>query len=73
MEDMVTFGDTGYYLRGTGDFATCESAVKPLLKLSAPCAKEPCSMDGMYQPQVRIIKLFRTLLELSRLMPAMGL
>nr|XP_006812996.1 PREDICTED: ectonucleoside triphosphate diphosphohydrolase 4-like [Saccoglossus kowalevskii] len=51
MPDEIT-DDNGkvYYLKGTGNFAKCRQAVQAQLDLSVPCQKEPCSINGVYQP-----------------------
>ncbi|XP_070541457.1 ectonucleoside triphosphate diphosphohydrolase 4-like isoform X2 [Ptychodera flava] len=41
-----------YHLRGTGNFDACKAKVKSLLDKDVPCQKEPCSLNGTYQPQI---------------------
>jgi len=40
-------------LVGTGDFETCASYERKFMNLNATCAVEPCSIDGIYQPEVK--------------------
>ncbi len=44
------------HLRGTGDYVRCRGLVKKLLNQTAPCVKEPCSMDGVFQPDINFYK-----------------
>lgn len=37
---------------GTGDYADCKSRLEPLLNLSVPCPMDPCSMNGVHQPEI---------------------
>ncbi|XP_077991971.1 ectonucleoside triphosphate diphosphohydrolase 4-like isoform X2 [Glandiceps talaboti] len=49
-DEIKDTSDKKYYLRGTGDFDACRSKILPLLDLQMPCQKEPCSINGVYQP-----------------------
>ena len=39
-----------YRFLGTGEYIECQKLVLPLLNLTKPCPKQPCSFDGIYQP-----------------------
>ena len=52
MSQTVRYHNTDYYIRGTGEYQQCERAVKPLLKRDVACAKEPCAMNGVFQPTI---------------------
>jgi len=55
LEDTTSHVDitgTQVVFTGTGDLDKCKELVKPLLNQSAECMKEPCSMNGVYQPSV---------------------
>ena len=41
-----------YHVKGTGDYEKCQETVKPLLNLSVPCMKTPCSFNGVFQPPI---------------------
>lgn len=47
---------TTYHVRGTGDYYQCRELLLPLLNRTVPCLKEPCSMDGVYQPEINFYK-----------------
>ena len=49
---MWTVDGGGQSLEGTGDYDLCRRSLEPLLRQSAPCTVEPCSMDGVHQPEV---------------------
>lgn len=38
--------------RGTGDITTCQTMQQRLLKKTATCERQPCSMNGVYQPML---------------------
>ena len=41
-----------YSLIGTGNFLKCQEVLTPLLNLTTPCAKRPCSLNGVHQPLI---------------------
>lgn len=42
-----------FVVEGSGDWAACVAAVRPMLGMSADCARAPtCSVDGVYLPAV---------------------
>ena len=52
MTESVVHGGTNYYLRGTGDYEGCLDRAQPLLNATGPCIKDPCSINGIYQPKI---------------------
>lgn len=52
MNDSVVVDGVSYHLVGTGNFALCHERLQPYLNQSVPCVKEPCSLNGMYQPEI---------------------
>ncbi|GFO40951.1 ectonucleoside triphosphate diphosphohydrolase 7 [Plakobranchus ocellatus] len=43
---------------GTGDFSACETALEPLMNLTEPCLKSPCSINGIHQPRIDMSSQF---------------
>ena len=43
---------------GTGDFTACEAALEPLMNLTEPCLKSPCSLNGVHQPRIDMTSQF---------------
>ncbi|CAF0855109.1 unnamed protein product [Rotaria sp. Silwood1] len=39
-------------MTGEGDFENCAKHLVTLLNLNATCQRKPCSLDGVYQPQI---------------------
>lgn len=39
-------------LTGEGDFYNCSRSLTDLLNLNVPCKKQPCSLNGVYQPKI---------------------
>ncbi|KAK0070415.1 ectonucleoside triphosphate diphosphohydrolase 7 [Biomphalaria pfeifferi] len=37
---------------GQGDYEACQSALEPLMNLTAACSQSPCSLNGIYQPKI---------------------
>ncbi|ELU13735.1 hypothetical protein CAPTEDRAFT_169216 [Capitella teleta] len=52
MNDTVIVEDVTYHLVGSGDFWLCQQLLLPLMNKSAPCVKQPCSLNGVFQPQI---------------------
>ncbi|GAB1603982.1 ectonucleoside triphosphate diphosphohydrolase 4-like isoform X3 [Argonauta hians] len=40
------------YFIGLGDYTQCRKKLTPLLNLTVPCRKKPCSMNGVYQSNI---------------------
>ena len=40
-------------LTGTGDYLSCQQNLVPLLNKSVVCEKRPCSMNGVFQPEIK--------------------
>lgn len=40
------------YFVGLGDYNQCKRSLLPLLNLTVPCQKPPCSMNGIYQANI---------------------
>ena len=38
------------YLIGIGNYTMCRERLEPLLNVSAPCSRPPCSASGIHQP-----------------------
>ncbi|KAL3863359.1 hypothetical protein ACJMK2_005117 [Sinanodonta woodiana] len=38
--------------KGTGDYLQCQNKLIPLLNLTVPCQREPCSLNGVHQPYI---------------------
>ena len=38
------------YLIGSGNYTMCRERLEPLLNVSAPCSRPPCSASGIHQP-----------------------
>ncbi|XP_071828433.1 ectonucleoside triphosphate diphosphohydrolase 4-like isoform X1 [Apostichopus japonicus] len=53
LEDTISFDKKDIFLKGSGDYDKCQDRLKPLLNLTVPCEKEPCSFNGIFQPSVR--------------------
>lgn len=43
---------------GTGDFSACETALEPLMNLTEPCLRSPCSLNGVHQPRIDMSSQF---------------
>ncbi|CAG5116087.1 unnamed protein product [Candidula unifasciata] len=43
---------------GLGDYEACKRAVEPLMNLTVPCSKKPCSLNGVYQPHIDLSSEF---------------
>ncbi len=52
MRDTVTYHDQMFYLRGLGDYTRCQINLQSVLNNTHPCMKKPCSMNGVYQPEI---------------------
>lgn len=52
LKDSITVSKKEVFLRGSGNFDKCQGQLKPLLNLSVPCEKEPCSFNGVFQPNI---------------------
>ncbi|XP_071947091.1 ectonucleoside triphosphate diphosphohydrolase 4-like isoform X2 [Antedon mediterranea] len=52
MQTSINFKNTKYHLEGTGDFSTCHQVIQPLLNKTVPCQKQPCSVNGVFQPNI---------------------
>jgi len=50
--EIITLDDGNHSLVGTGDFDTCSAYEQQYMNITAPCDVPPCSMDGVYQPNV---------------------
>lgn len=50
-------GET-YEFIGKGDYEACKTAVEPLMNLTVPCSKKPCSLNGVYQPRMDLSSEF---------------
>lgn len=53
LEETVSQDKKDLFLKGSGDYDKCQERLKPLLNLTVPCEKEPCSFNGIFQPDVR--------------------
>ena len=49
---MVLLQDTNYTFIGSANETECKTAVDSLFNWTAPCPIEPCTFNGVYQPQV---------------------
>ncbi|XP_038071120.1 ectonucleoside triphosphate diphosphohydrolase 4-like isoform X1 [Patiria miniata] len=52
MQDKITHGGHTIYMKGTGDYKQCQSSLVPLMNLTVPCPKQPCSFNGVFQPEI---------------------
>jgi len=50
--ETVVIEDKNHTLYGTGDFESCSDYEKVFMNVTGACAVPPCSMDGVYQPNV---------------------
>lgn len=41
-----------YSFLGTGEYLKCQQLIIPLLNLTKPCPKKPCSFNAVYQPRI---------------------
>lgn len=41
-----------YSFLGTGEYLKCQQLIVPLLNLTKPCPKKPCSFNAVYQPRI---------------------
>jgi len=41
-----------YKFLGTGEYTECQKLILPLLNLTKPCLKQPCSFNAVYQPRI---------------------
>ncbi|KAK2189362.1 hypothetical protein NP493_108g02032, partial [Ridgeia piscesae] len=51
--EHVTYGGQQFDLKGTGNYLLCQQSLVPLLNKSVTCQKQPCSMNGVYQPEIK--------------------
>lgn len=51
-------GGRSYQFLGTGDYDACNTALVPLMNITVPCIKEPCSLNGVHQPHIDTSKSF---------------
>ena len=49
----MTHAERQYRLRGTGDYLRCKTHLVPLLNQSVACEKRTCSMNGVFQPEIK--------------------
>jgi len=52
MPETISHNGHTVTLRGTGQFTECLEKVRPLVNASRGCMKEPCSMNGIFQPEI---------------------
>jgi ectonucleoside triphosphate diphosphohydrolase 4 len=52
MNDSIEIGDNKYFFQGSGDFYQCQQLLTPLLNKTESCVKEPCSLNGVFQPEI---------------------
>jgi len=50
--EKVSFMNSKYKLKGTGDVKRCMTNLTPLLNQTRHCSTKPCSLDGVYQPAI---------------------
>lgn len=54
--EQRTFKGKEYTFLGTGLYTECQKVILPLLNLSKPCSRQPCSFNGVYQPKIDYTK-----------------
>lgn len=54
--EQRTFKGKEYTFLGTGLYTECQKVILPLLNLSKPCPRQPCSFNGVYQPKIDYTK-----------------
>ena len=47
-----TYKGKKYSFLGTGEYVKCQQLILPLLNLTRPCPKKPCSFNAVYQPRL---------------------
>lgn len=47
-----TRNDKNITIIGQGDFSSCTKNLVSLLNLNATCKRQPCSVNGVYQPAI---------------------
>lgn len=52
MPETVDYHGSTIHLVGSGKLQSCQDLLVQLLNLSAPCVKEPCSFNGVFQPSL---------------------
>ena len=52
MVDELTEGNSTFKLTGTGEFTRCKIVLQSILNESVPCGRPPCSLNGVFQPQI---------------------
>jgi len=52
MVDDVKLHNSTYKLTGTGEFTRCKNLLRTILNESVPCSRSPCSLNGVFQPQI---------------------
>ena len=40
---------------GTGDYLECKARLEPLLNRSVSCSQDPCSFNGVHQPEIDFV------------------
>ncbi|XP_068746463.1 ectonucleoside triphosphate diphosphohydrolase 4-like [Montipora capricornis] len=50
--EQKTLKEKEYNFLGTGEYSECQKVILPLLNLTKPCPKQPCSFNGVYQPTI---------------------
>lgn len=48
--EQGTYKEKEYSFLGTGAYTECQKVILPLLNLTKPCPKQPCSFNAVYQP-----------------------
>ncbi|KAK7508607.1 hypothetical protein BaRGS_00000173 [Batillaria attramentaria] len=41
---------------GTGDYMECKARMELLLNVSVPCSRDPCSINGVHQPEIDFVR-----------------
>ena len=47
-----THKEKQYSFLGTGEYLKCQKLILPLLNVTKPCPKKPCSFNSVYQPPI---------------------
>ena len=50
--DSITSGNVTFKLTGSGEFSRCKVLLQSVLNESVPCKRSPCSLNGVFQPQI---------------------
>ncbi|XP_078587377.1 ectonucleoside triphosphate diphosphohydrolase 4-like isoform X1 [Branchiostoma floridae x Branchiostoma japonicum] len=50
--EHTTQDDRHIHFKGTGDYSACRINLQPFLNKTVPCQKQPCSFNGVYQPNI---------------------